>query len=266
MQQAGMSGREIAGKLGWSDSRVSRLMAGTRGGTEADVSAFLAICGVTGKERERLLKLCKDQYIRSWFQQHGAHLPVQLTTLIDHETKAVSIAEYQSTLVPGLLQTGTYARAVITASGAVPDDEVEDRVSANIARKSIFTRQHPPKFTFFIHEFVLRLPVGGAGVMSEQLHELLRMSVRPNVILRVLPAAIGAHPGCAGSFKLMEFAEFKPVAYLDSETSSLFLELPDEIAAYRRILKSLDEIALDEGQSREVIGNVAVELYESGES
>ncbi|HEV8556903.1 MAG TPA: Scr1 family TA system antitoxin-like transcriptional regulator, partial [Actinophytocola sp.] len=132
-----MSGREIAGKLGWSDSRVSRLMAGTRGGTEADVSAFLAICGVTGKERERLLKLCKDQYVRSWFQQHGSHLPPQLQTLIDHEDKAVAIKAFECTVVPGLLQTGGYVRALAEVSRSIPATEIDDLVSVRFARKNL---------------------------------------------------------------------------------------------------------------------------------
>lgn len=261
-----MSGREIAGKLGWSDSRVSRLMAGTRGGTEADVASFLAICGVTGKERERLLKLCKDQYVRSWFQQHGSRLPPQLQTLIDHEDKAVAIKMFQSTLIPGLLQTGSYARAVGEASRSISASEIDDLVSACLARKNLFSRNPPPKLTFFLHEFVLRLPVGGPDVMSDQLHELLRMAVRPYVTLQVVPAAVGAHAASAGHFQLMEFEDFKPVVYLDSETSSLFLELPEEIAAYRKVLTGLEEIALDEEQSKEVIRKLVVDLYGAAES
>jgi hypothetical protein len=87
------------------------------------------------------------------------------------------------------------------------------------------------------------------------------MSVRPDVTLRVVPAAIGAHAATAGHFTLMEFVDFKPIVYLDSETSSLFLEEPEEIAAYRSILASLENTALDEGQSRDLIGRLAVELY-----
>ncbi|MGH3897794.1 MAG: Scr1 family TA system antitoxin-like transcriptional regulator [Pseudonocardiaceae bacterium] len=71
--------------------------------------------------------------------------------------------------------------------------------------------------------------------MSDQLHHLLRMAVRPYLTLRVVPAALGAHAAMTGAFRLMESAEFKPVAY-QSETSSLFLEEPEEITAYQRIL------------------------------
>src|SRR5437763_1366940 len=85
-------------------------------------------------------------------------------------------------------------------------------------------------------QWVLRLPVGGAEVMSDQLHHLLRMSVRPRISLRVVPAAVGAHAGIVGSFIFMEFAEIKPVVYLESETTASFLEEDEEITAYRRII------------------------------
>ena len=96
---------------------------------------------------------------------------------------------------------------------------------------------------------------------AEQLHKLLQVSVRPLIALRVVPAARGAHAAINGSFQLLEFKQIKPVVYLESETSSLFLELPIEIQAYREILAALDETALPEGQSKNFIGDLAVELY-----
>jgi len=93
------------------------------------------------------------------------------------------------------------------------------------------------------------------------LHHLLRMSVRSYLTLRVVPASLGAHAAINGTFTLLEFAEFRPVVYLESETSSLFLEKLAETQAYRRILGALAGTALDEGQSRELIATLATELY-----
>jgi Domain of unknown function (DUF5753) len=231
---------------------VSRLLSGKRNASPLNVAAILALCHVTGPERDRLLALCQDQYTLGWLQQHGSRLPQQVVTLIDHEDKAVAIGEFQSMLVPGLLQTGDYACALLPEAGRVPVSEIDDRVAARLARQSLFSREHPARFTFYIHEFVLRLPIGGPMVMSDQLHHLLRMSVRPYLTLRVVPAALGGHAGAGGSFELMEFAEFKPVAYLDSETSCLFLEKPEEIAAYQSILAALAETALKEGEIKGV--------------
>ncbi|SFB07105.1 Transcriptional regulator, contains XRE-family HTH domain [Amycolatopsis marina] len=199
MRGAGLSGSEVARKLGWSQSRVSRLLSGKRGGTEMEVVSFLTICEVKGAERERLLQLSYEQTRPGWLQQHGDRLPKQLRTLIDHEDKAVSIGDFQPVILPGLLQTGDYARALMTETGNAPPDEIEDRVAARLARQSLLSRSPAVRLTFFLHEFVLQLPVGTPEVMSDQLHHLLRMSVRPHISLRVIPAAVAGTPGSQGT-------------------------------------------------------------------
>ncbi|MGH3754472.1 MAG: helix-turn-helix domain-containing protein [Pseudonocardiaceae bacterium] len=261
MKQAGLDQKSTAQKLAWSPGRVSRLLSGKRGGTEVDVSAFLAVAEVTGDERDRLLGICREQHIPGWLQQHGTRLPQQLRTLVDHENKAVTIDHFEATVVPGLLQTTDYARALIREIGITPAEEIEDRVAARLGRQSLFGRERPARFTFFLHEFVLRLPVGGPAVMAEQLAHLLRKATRPYLTLRVVPATLGGYAAAAGSFTLMEFAELRPVAYLESETACLFLEKPEEIAAYQRILGLLAETALSVGESAELIATLATGLY-----
>jgi hypothetical protein len=139
--------------------------------------------------------------------------------------------------------------------------DIQDRVAARLARRSLFSRPDRPAFTFYLHEFALRLPVGGRGVMSEQLHELLRMGVRTNVAIRVVPVAFGAHAGTSGACRLMEFAEFKPVGYVETQTAGHFIEESDEIADYQRTFAALADCALDEGLSRDLIATLALELY-----
>ncbi len=265
MERAGLTGKQAAQMLSWSPSFVSMLLTGKRNAREVDIAAFLGVCRVKGEERERLLALCREQDTPGWFQPHGSRLPKQLVTLIDHENKAVAISAFEAAVVPGLLQTSEYARAVISRVVNVPPGEVDDRVAARLARQSLFSRDRPAAFTFYLHESALRTPVGGPAVMAEQLHHLHRMSERSYLSVRVLPIALGAHAAMTGAFWLMEFTEFKPVAYLESETSSLFLEKPEEIQAYRNILAALADTALTERQSRELIAALATGLYADGE-
>jgi len=261
MKRANLNGRQAAQQLDWSPSWVSRLLSGKREASELHVAAFLVLCRVTGPERDRLLALCREQHTPGWWQQYGSRLPQQVVTLIDHEDKAVAISAFESTLVPGLLQTGDYTRALLTEAGRVPVSEIDDRVAARLARQSLFSRDRPARFTFYLHEFVLRLPIGGSAVMFDQLDQLLKMSRRPHLTLRVVPAALGGHAATAGPFQLMEFTDSRPVTYLDSETSCLFLERPEEIAAYQSILGALAGTALEEGESNELIATLATELY-----
>ena len=198
MDNAGLTGKDVARMLDCSASYVSMLLSGKRGASEVEIAAFLGVCRVKGPERDRLLALCREQDTPGWLQQHGSRLPKQLLTLIDHENKAVTISDFQPLVVPGMLQTGEYARALICETGNVPPGEIDDRVAARLARQSLFSRERPARFTFYLHEFALRLPVGGTAVMAEQLHHLLRISMRSYLTLRVLPAALGGHAGIAG--------------------------------------------------------------------
>ena len=251
MERANLSGKRAAQVLDWSETKVSRMLTGRQPVTEADVSALLALCLVTGDEKERLLELAREHDRRGWLQQYGSSLPEQLQTLINHETRAIKITEFEALRVPGLLQTSDYARALIERVATVPSAEVDSRVNARMARQSIFSRDRRPHFDFYLHELVFRLPVGGPDVMSEQMHHLLRMSVRSYINIRVIPASYGAYACTAGACRLMESAEFRPVVYIEEQTAGHFLEEPAEIAAYRKVFTAFANCALDEGQSKD---------------
>lgn len=215
---------------------------------------------MTGEERARLLALCDDLGVPGWLQEHGGRLPKQLVTLVDHEDKAARITDVEVAIVPGLLQTADYARALLHGGANVPPDEIDDRVTARMTRQELFGRGQGTRFVFFLHEAVLHVPVGGPAVLAEQLHHLLRMSVRPVVSIRVVPFAAGAHAAINGAFRLMEFREIRPVVYLEGTTTALFLERREQVWAYKRILESLGRGALDEARSRDVIATVAGDL------
>lgn len=257
---AGVENKEVAHKLGWSASKVSNLIGARRGASEADVASLLAICGIGGAERERLLRLTRESHEPGWWQEYGDRLPAMLRTLIDHENSAVAITQYDSTLVPGLLQSGDYTRALIRASATIPAEEIEGRVQARQRRQEIFNRRYPARFRFFVDEYALRRHGVPREIMSDQVHHLLRMSIRPQVEIRVIPELVGIHAGSAGAFMLMEFAEIKPVVHIENETSSLFAERPESTRAYRAILGELARVALDREQSREWISRLATEL------
>ncbi len=265
MEQVGLNGKRTARMLGWSESRVSRMLTGRLAATQDDLSALLAVLMVKGRERERLMRLNREQNTPGWLQQHDSRLPEQLKTLVDHENKAAKITDFQALVIPGLLQTGDYAQALLERSAVIPPSEVQTRVATRLGRKSVFSLDNRPNFTFYIHEFALRLPVGGGAIMSDQLHDLLRLGVRRYISIRVVPASFGAHAAIAGSCRLMEFAGLRPVVYVDEQTAGHFLEERAEIATYRKIFAALDDCALDEGQSNDLIAGLAVELYPDGE-
>jgi transcriptional regulator with XRE-family HTH domain len=265
MESAGVSGKTVADRIGCSGAHISRLLSGKRGATVEDVTSILTICGIRkGAERSYLLSLCEDPHRPGWFQQHGSRLPKQVRALVDHEDLTDRYLDFQPLVMPGLLQTSDYALAVMRGCTNTLADEVAERLAGRMARQEVLNRRNPACFEFIIHEWVLRTPVGGRLVMSDQLHHLLRMSVREHISIRVLPASIGAHAAMSGPFTLMHFPHFRPIVYLDSETSCLFLEQPEEIDAYRTLLRGLGETSLDERQSRDLIAELATKLSADG--
>jgi transcriptional regulator with XRE-family HTH domain len=256
MERANFSGKRLAEQLGWSESRMSRVLTGRLETTEVEVSAILALVGVTGDRRDQLLRMTREQDALGWLPSE------QSRALGEHQRKAARISDFHSAFVPNLLQTENYARAIVSRMVNVPFDSIEEHVAARIADQVVFARERSPQCAFYLHELALHLPIGGYAVMSEQLHHLLRMSVRSYIKIRLIPASVGAHAGLAGSCTLMEFADFEPVVYLDEEVGGHFLEEPEEISAYQRVFAGLAAIALDESTSKDVIASLAEDHYD----
>ncbi|HEV7979933.1 helix-turn-helix transcriptional regulator [Amycolatopsis sp.] len=249
MREAGMGVRELARRLDWTHPYLSHLLSGNRAVSELDLISIVVACHVKREERDRLFGLQGNLGTQGWLQQYGPGV-VEQRTLVDNVRKATSLAEVQLAVVPRLLQTENYARAILGHAS-------EREVRARLARQSIFNRSTQPKMTFFVHEIALRVVAGDAAVTSEQLHDLLRMSVRPSVELRIIPSAAGA---LAASFTVMEFADFTPIVCLEGEVSTVFLEQPYQVAFYQRILSVVAGSALDRRASHELTTSLAVEL------
>ncbi|MFI5608720.1 helix-turn-helix domain-containing protein [Amycolatopsis sp. NPDC051903] len=258
--------REMARRLDWPPTRISNMFNGRRGGKYLDVVQMLTVMGVVGDEAAEVYALCEDLDEPGLLETYP-NLPAQVKTLVWHEERATAISAYQGTIVPGLLQTSDYARALINETGNVPlQDDVDERVFARMSRQVILSKRPLVTFEFFIHEFVVRLPVGQGdkAVMSGQLHQLLQLSVRPNISIRIVPMAAGGHPGVSGHFQLINSDKFQPVAYIDSEITSLFLEKAEEIEVYQGVLERLGALALGEAESRELVARLATDLYSPG--
>lgn len=225
--------------------------------SEVDAAIYLTYCGVRKSELDAILDLVREPDTGTWLQEHGTRLPDELRTLVYHETTATSIAYYQPLNVPGLLQTEDYARAVFEFANVLPQDKIPLAVQTRLELQGILRRQNPPDCVFYLYETGLRAKVGSNRVMHEQLMWLVFLTSRPQHQIRVLPAACGQLGALAGPFMLMSFSGHAPVLYVQGLTTSLFLETPEHITAYRNILERLDRAALNTGESREWLARLA---------
>jgi plasmid maintenance system antidote protein VapI len=265
MRLAGFNGKQAARRLDWSEPKLSRIVTGQVGATDVDTYALCVLFNIIGKERDFLITLARNHVEPGWLQHHDSQVPEEVRTLISHEEKAVTIQEFDAVIVPGLLQTHDYARALLERSALVAADEIDNRITARRARHDeVFNRAAPPEYVAFIHESALLLPVGDAAIMSAQLHYLIQLCIRPNVHIRVIPYAFGAHAGIAGSFRLMTFEDHHPVAYVEEPTAGNFIERPKAIEAYGKIFTVLANSALDEEESKSFITALAMDGYSDG--
>jgi hypothetical protein len=258
MTRAGLTIREVAEALDWPHAKLVRFLAGRGEVDQIELIPLLALCLIDGADREYLLFLNRVVPRPGWLP-----LTAQRAVLVDHEVRARAITQFSPDLVPDLLRTPDYARAVLD-DGADFLPDVAARFDSLIRRQHVLNlADRPRRFTFFVHERVCRAGIGTPRLLSDQLCHLMRMSTRPGIVLRVIPAA-HADTG-KGSCALLEFADADPVVHLERLVRGAFLSGEQDVSTYRDMFAVLAGTALDEGQSRELIANRVVELYEDRE-
>jgi len=255
-EAAGLTQEEVAGRLEWDPSKLSRIENRQVGIIARDLRKLLDMYGVTdGEQREGYFAMAREGKQRAWWQSYGDVIPSEYGTLIGLETEAVTISSYGQELVPGLLQTADYARAVIRAFR--PDDtadEITRRVEVRLARQAVLARDDPPRLWAVISEAVVRRAVGGQAVMAEQLRALASERERAVVTVQVLPFSAGEHPAMAGSFVILDFPDPEPAAvYLENAASALYLERITDVQRYAVMFRFVQAAALGPKESRDML-------------
>jgi transcriptional regulator with XRE-family HTH domain len=262
-EKCGYNGQDMADRMGWLPSMVSRVETGKRTVTQVEVAIYTSLCNVTGDKVTELLDLAIEPDARR-IKSHDGQIPDKLRTLIFHEQTANNIEVYEPIFIPGLTQTEDYIRALLKETGSLDPAGVENRVQIRLDRRSVLTRIYPALCTFYVHENALRTPVGGPQVMHEQMLHLLFQGDRPQCSIRVVPTSAGGRGLTAGSFHIFGYPEGQPVVYVQHVTTSEFLESREDLMGYRDVLKRIARVALDEGQSREFIARVASDYERQG--
>jgi transcriptional regulator with XRE-family HTH domain len=260
-EKRGLGLRDVAKRLGLSASSLSRTENGLRLTGIEEVAALLVVYEVTGPRWDRLLNLARDSDHSGWWETGHTKLPSQLTALIGFESQATRIIEAQLAIVPGLLQTADYSRALLQAGG-VPGAETETRVAMRLGRQAVLTRPQPPSFLALVDEAALRRPVGGPAVMAEQLRHVCKLAERPNVSVRVIPFGEGAHAGMAGAYMVLSFTKEPTIVHLEHKRAGVFLDQPEDIGPYVAAVDTLQRQAFDAGRSIAFIASLAT-VYEN---
>ncbi|WP_409473666.1 helix-turn-helix domain-containing protein [Streptomyces sp. HC307] len=260
--RAGLTSGEAARLVGWHQSKVSRVETGASGVKPADVRLLLDAYRVTDSQLREVLMTLADSGGHGrdhWWHAYRGVLPPTYRDFISLESQASAMRTLETSVVPGLLQTPEYARAVTRAAvEGLDEDRLDALVEVRLARQDVLRSQPPLALSAVLDETVLRREVGGPDVMARQLERLVEAARLPQVRLQVLPFAAGAHIGITGPFVVFSFPSTSDldVVVLDHLTSSLYLERKEDVEAYTEAFNVLQFHALSPEDSLDYIAGI----------
>lgn len=258
---------DVAKHLECSMSRVSRIETGKSVARIRDVRDMLDLYEVGDEtQREQLLTLAKEAQQRGWWTEYESVLSAGLDTYVGLEASAASIRSFQTHLVPGLLQTEEYSRALIRVGRPTESPANIDRmISLRRRRQTMLAESGTLEMWAVLDEAVLRRPIGGHAVMRAQLTRLLEADELPSVTIQVLPFTRGAHPGLGGAFTIIGFPDPTDldVVYVDSPAGNIFLEKDKDVRRHTTWFDHLRAAALPPDESADFIAAVADEFKKS---
>jgi hypothetical protein len=254
-EAAGLTQESVSREFEWHTAKVTRIETARVAVTPRDVKDLLTLYGVQDERyREELMNLARQSRERTWWTDYRDL--IRPGSFIGLEAGASAMRAWEPTVVPGLLQTEDYIRALIRSGrSSDPDKDIDRRVSLRMIRQDRLTGVQPLDFFAVIDESVLTRMIGSEDVMAGQLERLIERAQLPNVTVRILPMDAGAHPFLGGPAALLEFYEstHMDVVYLEGIAGDYYAEQPSEVARYRQDFERLSARALDDRMSIKLI-------------
>jgi transcriptional regulator with XRE-family HTH domain len=263
-ERSGLTGDEVARQLGWSPSKVSRYELARTGLKPADVRALLEVYGVDAARRDELLALARQATSKGWWDELSDIMTEEYISIIGLEEEASAEWAWHLDVVPGLLQTEDYARAINNRGyslAPVPPSHIERSIQTRMRRQEILTREPPLELSVVLDESVLRRRFGGPEVMRGQLEHLLVLAQRPNISVRVVRFA-DETPIAMNSFDLLRFgpadaATMPDVVWTEHVTTALYFEGEADTFQFRIVFERLEQGALSGPESLRYISELA---------
>jgi len=198
--------------------------------------------------------------LHEWGLRHRT-IPEWFQPWADIEARATTLRWYEPLLVPGLLQTEDYARAILAVEPGAEADKLDDRVGGRISRQAILARANAPQLWSVVDEGVLHRRIGGPKVMHDQLEHLADLAENPQTTIQVIPASAGAHAGLLGAFNIADLDGSPSMVYLENAAEAQIADSPTIVARAMLRFDALRSEALPRAASRELIMKIAVEKW-----
>jgi transcriptional regulator with XRE-family HTH domain len=260
---AGLKQADVAAAMEWSPSKLMRIESGQVSISTNDLKALLAYYGMKDKVQvNRLVELARTTRGASFYDQYADVLKQGFKEYLAYEAFASVVRQYDPVLVPGLLQTEEYARAILEQAAGFGPEVVDKAWAVRQHRQELHDRDTPPDMLFVVDEAALRRHVGKGQIMRHQLERLLEYAEQPHVSLQVLPFSRGAHPGMLGNFILLEFADpnLDDLVHLESINEITVRDDTALIARYLDKFLQLEERALSPEESTVMLKKLIEEM------
>ncbi|MBV9163940.1 MAG: helix-turn-helix domain-containing protein [Pseudonocardiales bacterium] len=249
---AGLRQAEVADAMDWSLSKLMRIERGEVNVSTNDLRALLNHYGVKDKGKVNgLLELARSARGSSFYDQYVDLLKPGFREYLAYEASASVIRQYEPVLLPGLLQTEEYARGLFEGMSRVTSERADRGWTVRQHRQELVDRESPPEMRYVLDEAALRRHVGRGHAMRRQLERIKELGAEPNINIQVMPFDRGAHPGMAGSFVLLEFADpnLADLLHLESIDSMTVRDDTYLIARYLDRFAELERLALSPDES-----------------
>ena len=254
-EAAGLTQENVSRHFEWHAAKVTRIETARVAVTARDVKDLLALYGVEDENyREALMALARQSREKTWLTDYRDLM--RPGNFVGLEQEASSMRAWEPILLPGLLQTEAYMRALMRSGrSSDPANVIDRRVALRLKRQGRLSGPGALNLAAVIDESAVRRVIGGSDVMNDQLHALIEAAQLPNVTLQVLPFGAGEHPFLGGSAALLEFREttHPDVVYLEGLAGDLYEEQPLEVGRYRDEFDRLSAMALDHRLSLKMI-------------
>ncbi|MGW0536007.1 helix-turn-helix domain-containing protein [Streptomyces sp. NPDC003032] len=249
-ERAGMTQEALGTHVQYSKSQVAMVERGERAPKGKLVEIADEVLGAQGA----LVLLAEKEFSKS-----GLRLWTE--DFLEHEKVAMSIHSYQDHVVPGLLQTKNYARAVFNCVyPPLDDDEIDDRVANRLARQDLLARKPIAVLHFIVEHSALTRPLGGTAVLKEQLRSMVELGELRNVTIQVMPHDRQAHAGLMGPMILLETTERRQFAYIEGHKGGYFVTEQPDLGNLQAKYGTLRTQALTPEDSAQLIEKTACEL------
>jgi transcriptional regulator with XRE-family HTH domain len=254
--------KAAADRTGLSTATISRIESAKQTITDKNVRLMCQAYGVGAPLLDTLLRLARESDDRGWLLAYSDTVPDWFTRFVGEEADASEIWNWEIDVVPGLLQTADYMRAIALASGSdVTESNVRTRIALRQARQEQLASSDGARLIAIIGEGALRTIVGSRQIMRQQIEQLIEATRRANVTIHVLPFTAGAHPGVT-SFAILHFAADigDPTVFVEVDGGALYPDRSSDFDRYAWMFERLRQQALSPEETISLLGNLAAEL------